>query len=283
MVDVRYPAVAGSFYPEDPILLKHQLTEFFTLASGQVDKKRYRDSLGIISPHAGYVYSGWVAAYGYVAAGDRLREVSTVILLGPNHTGLGSPISLSKRIWMTPLGNLHPDDEIIGRLTGLGIPIDESAHDQEHSIEVQLPFIQHVNPSVRIVPICMMAQDRNTVEDLSDKLLKVLSENDRDVFFIASSDFSHYVPSDVGKRIDLPLIESLTRCDVDEFYERKITSGATPCGYGPMSVLAKLADHLGYSGELLRFASSGDVNGDYRNVVDYASIIYYKPHESSEG
>ncbi|MCD6279486.1 MEMO1 family protein [Candidatus Micrarchaeota archaeon] len=273
-MQIRRPVVAGSFYPEDVMMLKKEISGYLSAAKGRVEHK---SSYGILCPHAGYMYSGHVAAYSYVSAIDDIKRAETIIVIGPNHTGIGGEISLSREKWSTPLGMLSVDDELVAMISDGIIKVDESAHVQEHSVEVQLPFIQYINPNAMLVPICMKDQSIKSAEHLAKKIIEAEDKSKRKLFIVASSDLSHYVPSDIGEKTDKFVLESVVKLDVNEFYDRLSESGASFCGYGSIATLmfySKLRG--GERAELLRFASSGEINANYSQVVDYAAITFVK-------
>ena len=273
---VRPPAVAGAFYPDDPAILNRALTEYFMAAQKKVQEI---PSCGIVVPHAGYMYSGHVAAYSYLASKNEIKKAGTVVVIGPNHTGSGPRgISVSSSTWSTPLGLARADTEFAKALADEKISVDESAHEEEHSIEVQIPFLQYIKPDVMIVPVCMRNQDKESAVHLATKIYETARKLKRNIFIVASSDFSHYVPADIGERADKYIIESILKLDVDGFYERIYETGASLCGYGPIAALmtySKLNNCEG--GQLLKFGSSGDINASYSQVVDYAAITFPRP------
>ena len=263
---MRSPAVAGQFYPRDPEALKIQLEEFFRgVASEELP------ALGAVVPHAGYVYSGAVAAEVYA----RLPKRQTYIILGPNHHGLGAPVALSRDSWMTPLGVVEPDLEMADSLAGTIIDQEESAHLHEHSIEVQLPFLQHRFAGFRILAVAMGLQDEETAVEVGEAIGKAARDLNRNCTFIASSDFTHYETQELARKVDASLIEAILRMDVPELYSRVYRYGATACGYGPIAAAITASRLLGAtSGKLLRYATSGDVTGDYSQVVGYGAIAF---------
>lgn len=263
---MRSPAVAGQFYPRDPKDLKLQLDELFKgVASDELS------ALGAVVPHAGYVYSGSVAAEVYA----RLPKRQTYVILGPNHHGLGAPVALSSDIWRTPLGTVESDLEMADALTGTIIDQEESAHLREHSIEVQLPFLQNKFTGFKILAIAMGLQDEETAVEVGEAIGKAARDLKRDCTFIASSDFTHYEPQELARKVDANLIESILRMDVQELYSRVYRYEATACGYGPIASVITASRSLGaISGKLLRYATSGDVTGDYSQVVGYGAIAF---------
>ena len=228
-------------------------------------------AIGAIVPHAGYTYSGTTAAYVYAV----LPEVDTYIIIGPNHTGSGSMVAVSREAWSTPFQEFPVDKELVEMIGGGIIDLDETAHRYEHSIEVQLPFLQyHFSHDFSIVPICMGLQDKETALEIADQIAQAVKKLNRSVVVIDSSDFSHYVPDSMARDIDNYLIESILDLDIDEFYLRLTERNASVCGYGPISVMLGVSKALGAStGTLLNYATSGDVTGDTTGVVGYAGII----------
>ena len=263
---MRSPAVAGQFYPGSQDELRRQLDEMF---SGVL--KEELTVLGAVVPHAGYVYSGAVAAEVYA----RLPLRQTYVILGPNHHGMGAPVALSRDSWRTPLGSVPVDLELADALMGTIIDQDELAHRHEHSIEVQIPFLQSRFSNFMILPIAMGLQDEETAVEVGSVLAKAVRDLKRDVTFIASSDFTHYEPQEVARKVDAGLIEAILNMDVPELYGRIYRHNATACGYGPIAATITATRELGaISGKLLRYATSGDVIGDYAQVVGYGAIVF---------
>lgn len=258
---IRACAVAGMFYPSDPSHLEQLLESFFAATN-----PGHRDPAGIVTPHAGYIYSGQVAAHAFAALDPSFS--GTFVIIGPSHHGYLTSVSAVP--WETPLGIVDPDTEFIG---ALGIPADERSHGNEHSIEVQVPFIKYRFPRSRIVPIMMGQQDIASATQLAEAVSAAIRATKRTVRIIASSDFSHYVPAEKAHADDLYAIEALTTLDVTGFYRRIAERGVTACGYGPISAMVMAAGHLGAKkAELIRYATSGDVTGDNQDVVGYAGI-----------
>jgi len=258
---MRTCAVAGMFYPSDPSHLEQLLETFFSLAKPGTELP-----LGVVSPHAGYIYSGQVAACAFGAVPADFS--GTFVIIGPSHRGYLT--SVSSVPWETPLGVVDTDVEFIN---ALGLEIDELSHRDEHSIEVQVPFIKYRFPRARIVPIMMGQQDLPTAERLADQLIAAIHQTKRDVRIVASSDFSHYVPEKKAKDDDLYAIEPLLTLDVKEFYRRVGERGVSACGYGPIAAMVMTCIKLGAKrAKLIRYATSGDVTGDTREVVGYAGI-----------
>jgi len=277
---IRKPTVANAFYAGTKAELTEQIAECFTgpLGPGKVPKPVEhgpRKILGIVSPHAGYIYSGPVAAHGFSRlATDGLPEA--FVILGPNHTGYGSGVSImTEGSWETPLGELPIDSTLakqIQKATSI-IDIDEEAHAFEHSIEVQLPFIQFLyGDAAKFVPICMMMQDLRTSREIAKAIIE--QSKDRDIFIIASSDFTHYEPHETANRKDKMAIDAITRLDDAALNELGENSKVTMCGYGPISVLMAAGNLVGgVKAELLTHKTSGDATGDKSAVVGYSSLV----------
>ena len=264
---MRRPAVAGSFYPRQPEDLKEELEAAFSGASGS-EPLPIR---GAVVPHAGYVYSGAVAAEVY----SRLPRRETFVLIGPNHHGLGLPVALSRDSWMTPLGVVECDVEMADALAGSIIEVDESAHLYEHSLEVQIPFLQSRFESFRILPICMGLQDEETAVEVGEAVGEAAKSLDRDCTVIASSDFTHYEPQEEARRKDARAIEAILRMDIPSIYKTVYGLNLTACGYGPISATITASKSLGAeTGKLLRYSTSGDVIGDFSQVVGYGAIAF---------
>ena len=258
---MRTCAVAGMFYPSDPSHLEQLLEKFFAAV-----KPEGKAPLGIVSPHAGYIYSGQVAAHAFGAISPEFS--GTFVVIGPSHRGYLT--SASSVPWETPLGVIDPDT---GFIDALELEIDEISHRDEHSIEVQMPFIKYRFPRARIVPVMMGQQDLPGATRLGEVITEAVRQTKRDIRIVASSDFSHYVPAAKAKSDDLWAIEPLTTLDVKEFYRRIGERGVTACGYGPIAAMVTACSNLGATtAKLIRYATSGDVTGDTREVVGYAGI-----------
>lgn len=256
----RMPSVAGMFYPGNPAKLRQTLDAFF---EGMKEKG---NALGVVSPHAGYIYSGKVAATAFAALSRNFS--GTIVIIGPSHAGYST--SASARPWKTPLGTVEVDSEL---LDFIDIPVDELSHQDEHSIEVQVPFVQYHAPKARIVPIMMGNQSPESADLLAEKLAGAVGRTDRDVRIVASSDFSHYVPEEEARERDLYAIDALTGLDTGEFFRRIVERRVSACGYGPIMAMVETCKRFGAKrGELLRYTTSAEASGDIRQVVGYAAI-----------
>jgi len=279
---LRHPAVAGHFYKGSPEALMQQVREFIVPG---VEKTK---ALGIVSPHAGLIYSGSVAGAVY----SRIELPDTMVLIGPNHTGLGTPISLMARgRWETPLGLVEIDEALADSILSKSSRIHEDslAHLREHSLEVQLPFIQHYKKEFKIVPIQMLDTRLDTCKEVGTAIGEAIAEygmrNDKSeirnpkseipkVLIIASSDMSHYERAAVAKEKDFKAIQQLLKLDPEGLHRVVKQYGITMCGYGPAVAMLVACKLLGASkAELIKYSNSGDVSGDYEQVVGYAGIV----------
>ncbi len=271
----RKPAVSGMFYAGTARELKEQIEWCYKHELGpgavpRVNSRGLREIVAIVVPHAGYYYSGPVAAHAYNELADD-GVPDTAVILGPNHTGYGHPVSVwVGAVWNTPFGEVEINEALAGRLLGGVIEADETAHMHEHSIEVQLPWLQHLYESVRIVPIAMLAQDIETARAVG----KAISRSGDNLIIMASSDFTHYEPHNIAMERDGSIIEAIVNLDEEELYERCERLNCTMCGYGPVASVIVAAKEMGAKrASLLKYATSGDTSGDFSQVVGYGSIV----------
>jgi len=261
---IREPVVAGSFYPEKSEKLKEEILSFIS------KEKEKTPAIGVVAPHAGYIYSGKTAASVY----SRIVSPDTFIILGPNHTGMGKPCAISTfRAFKTPLGDCLIDRELTDNLLNTGVfEEDHLSHLYEHSIEVQIPFLQVLFPHFKIVPICMMPSDLNFYKEVGDAIsscIKGLS-----CTIIASSDMTHYEPEEIAREKDNSAIDAILKLDEDLLIKRIREESISMCGYVPVSVMIKAVKGLGAKeASLIEYTTSGDVSGDKSSVVGYAGII----------
>ena len=268
MINLRKPVVAGQFYPAAAKDLNALISSF---ADKSVQKN---DCFGCVLPHAGYIYSGKVAAC--TISGVKIKE--TVVLLGPNHTGQGARFSIMPQgIWQTPLGNV----EINSKLAGLFLEksgyleADSLAHLDEHSLEVELPILQYFRNDFKIVPIAIMSDDLTKLNAVAKELASVVIENGlRDsVMFIASSDLTHYEPQESAEVKDALAIEAILSLDGEKLKSAVEKSKISMCGFAPIAILIQAAKLLGAKrGKLIKYQTSGDASGDKSSVVGYAGI-----------
>ena len=277
---IRKPAVAGLFYELDPDSLRKQIEWCFKhrLGPGNIPVMgSKRDIKGVIAPHAGYIYSGPVAAHTYhEIAEDGFPE--TFIILCPNHTGMGSGVSAMKEgSWETPLGLADIDAEFADLMIKNARIIDSNAdaHIKEHSAEVQLPFLQYLNPDFKFVPVTMWMQDIETSTEIGNSIYKTASELGRDVVVIASTDFTHYQPQNVAQTQDMKVIDAIKAMDENLMINRVAQLNVTMCGYGPVAATMVATKKMGATNcEILKYATSGDATGDKSSVVAYASAVF---------
>ena len=272
---IRKPAVSGMFYAGTARELEEQIEWCYKHELGpgaipRVNSRGRREVVAIVVPHAGYYYSGPVAAHAYKElAEDGIFD--TAVILGPNHTGYGYPVSLwAGSSWSTPLGEVEINRKLAQRLLGEVIKADETAHIHEHSIEVQLPWLQYLYKKVKIVPITMLAQDIETARIVG----KAIAQASDNLIIIASSDLTHYEPHSVAMEIDSSVIEAIVALDEEELYERCESLNCTMCGYGPVaSAIVAAKEMKAQKASLLKYATSGDTSGDFSRVVGYGSIV----------
>ena len=264
---IRNPVVAGQFYPGSPDQLR-------SMIKGLVDEKAVKEEvIGLVSPHAGYIYSGPVAG----ATISRIKFKDTFIIMGPNHTGNGKPLSImTEGAWKTPLGEVEIDSELGTQILAASSHLQEDhlAHQYEHSLEVQLPFLQYFKSDIKIVPIVLAHASGAIYKAIGKGLAKAIKELNKEVVIIASSDMTHYEPQESARRKDTQAIEAILDLNEDELLRRIQELDISMCGYAPTVSLISAAKELGATGaELVRYQTSGDTTGDYSAVVGYAGII----------
>ena len=273
----REPAVANAFYTGNKARLKSQVDEF--LGRVEIFDDSVGNALSYVAPHAGYKYSGQVAAFTYKALSMKkgLDKIDTFVVIGPNHTGIGYPISVSAADWNTPMGLVGNDLELSKELAlqSDGITVDETAHASEHSVEVQLPFLQRIVKRPRCCFVCMGDQSIDYCKTLSSAISKGAKKLNRNVVVIASSDFNHYESASIAEGKDMPAIEELKELKFEQFHRKIEELNDSACGYGPITVSAMFAKSNGAkSGILLRYSNSGEITKDYGSVVAYSSIAF---------
>lgn len=263
-MDVREAIAAGSFYPKEKKALLRQLEGLFSNIPKQ-EKTRC-----VVAPHAGYAYSGKTAAYSFSA----LRESKTFVLMGPSHTGLGPMVSASAAdSWETPLGDVPVDSALREKLLErLGIEADDVAHVQEHSIEVQLPFLQHLFRGFKVLPITIMEQGLSELLALGETLAGL----GKGFSVVASGDFTHYAPLEIARKKDFGAIKKIEALDAKGFYKEVVSKNLSICGLSPITALVQYCLKTGFEkARLLHYDSSATETGDEASVVGYASIGLY--------
>jgi MEMO1 family protein len=264
---VRPAAVAGKFYPQDPKKLAASVRSYI------VSEEQPETVLGCVVPHAGYIYSGHVAGAVY----GRIRVHRRCIILCPNHTGLGTPLSIMSRgSWQTPLGDVEIDSEM-GDALLRAFPLltdGSAAHRTEHAIEVQLPFLQTLRSGIRFVPIALGTRQFEALEGLGFAIADVLSEMDEPILVVASSDMNHYESDPVTRVKDEKAIERILALDARGLYDVVMEEEVSMCGFGPTVAMLTAARQRGATrADLVKYATSGDVSGDRQLVVGYAGIV----------
>ena len=264
---LREPAVAGRFYPADPATLAADVRSYLSPAQPRAK------AIACMVPHAGYVYSGQVA--GAVFA--KVEIPSRSIVLCPNHTGRGHPLAfMDEGAWQTPLGRIAIDEDLAGRLLDVfpASASDAAAHQFEHAIEVELPFLQTIRNDVRFVPIAVGTGRLLLLEKLGEAIGQVVQESGDPILIIASSDMNHYEDDATTRVKDRKAIDQILALDPGGLYNTVINESISMCGFGPAVAMLVAAKILGAKqAELVQYATSGDVNGDRKAVVGYAGII----------
>jgi AmmeMemoRadiSam system protein B len=277
---LRRAAVAGSFYPSVKSELSSMVNDCYLhpLGPGHAPPAPSRDAsiVAVVSPHAGYEYSGPIAAHSYLHV-SCLRDPDLIVIVAPNHYGVGSGVATFRDgEWETPLGRMKVDEDAALRLVhDSGIVVfDPEAHRIEHSLEVQLPFLQQIyGDSVPILPISLLFQDIETARTVAGSLVKVVEG--RKAVLVASSDLTHYEPAAAAREKDTALIDQVERMDVGSFYSTLDRLQVTACGFGAIATVMEASRALGLKkGELLKYATSGDTTGDNNQVVGYASLRF---------
>jgi hypothetical protein len=267
---IREPVVAGQFYPRTPSSLEAQIGKF-------IDKKAPKeDVIGLVSPHAGYVYSGAVAG----ATISRIKLKDTFVIMGPNHTGYGKPFSImTQGTWEMPLGKVEIDSQLSRKILEQSRNLEEDvvAHLYEHSIEVQIPFLQYLKPNIKIVPIVLSHAPKAVYKEIGRAIARAIKESQTEAVIIASSDMTHYESQESARKKDTQAINAMLKLDEDELLKRVEEMNISMCGYAPAATLIAAARELGAKrAELVKYQTSGDVTGDYSGVVGYAGILLMK-------
>jgi hypothetical protein len=287
---MRYPAVAGAFYEGTKDSLLQQIERCYTskLGPGALPSpvEGARRLVGLVCPHAGYPYSGPVAAFSYTALAQDGVPASYVVL-GPNHYGIGAPLAITHQDWETPLGPVPIAADLLKALSRSPLEDDVAAHRQEHSIEVQLPFLQHLSSKIRFVPVCMAFQEYDLAREVGELVADAVK--DRNALVIASSDFSHVglnynqVPPRgmtapaFAKAQDTKALDRILALDPKGLQDRVARDDISMCGYGPVTAMLVAAKGLGArEARLLKYGSSSDVSGDRDVAVGYGAIAIYR-------
>jgi len=263
---IRQPAVAGYFYPATKLELEKDIANFLV-------PHEKRKAVAAMVPHAGYMYSGHVA--GEVYASLDLPE--TYVILCPNHTGYGSDFDVHPEgEWITPLGAASVDSELSAELLKRfpRAQVDGRAHMREHSLEVQLPFLQYLKGPIRFLPLCIRQFRYEYLEELGHAIAELIKSADRPVFIIASSDMTHYETQESANKKDALAIEQIKKLDPRGLYDTVQRYDISMCGFLPATTALIAAKELGATaGSLVKYATSGDITRDYHQVVGYAGMI----------
>ena len=264
---VRKPAVAGRFYPGNRSRLEAEVQSYFDEGTSRVK------AIGVVSPHAGYIYSGRVAGQVF----SRVEIPRRVVVMGPNHRGVGGRVAMmSEGTWETPLGEVPLDTELAAALmSALDIAEDDPrAHALEHSLEVQVPFLQAVREDLLITPISLGGLNLAQSLALGDALAGVITNLGEDVLMVASSDMTHYEPDTDARARDREVIDQMLALDPEGVFRVVREKGITMCGVIPVTAMLAAARAMGATAvDLVNYMTSGDTSGDYSSVVGYAGLI----------
>ncbi len=276
---MREAVFAGSFYPSGKAELESFIKQELSRADIAAHSAEMDGAMAYVAPHAGYIYSGSTAAHTYKAlASSKGAAADAVVVIGPNHTGLGMPVAVSLEDWKTPMGFVRNDAELSNAIIKASAGLaghDERAHIEEHSVEVQLPFIQYILPGKKVCMICMGDQSERAAAALEAAISDAAASLGRSVAVIASSDFNHYAPVNTASWKDELLFGALEALDTREFNKRLTANVCTVCGFGPITVAALFAKRRGAKrGIVLKYSNSGETAHDFTNVVTYASIAF---------
>lgn len=272
---VRKPAVAGKFYPGTANELSDQIKKIHAEEIPKINRElAKRKIIGSVVPHAGYMFSGYEAIHFFDLVQQSGVKFETIIIVNPNHTGMGEPVALdSNDVWESPLGTVELDRKF---MENLGIPESAMAHQYEHSAEVMIPLLQFfLDYPFKIVPISMASQTFETARDLADKIFSVNLLLNKRILIIASSDFSHYVHPEEGKRKDDLVIDDIIKLNSAQVYQTVQDNYISVCGYGPIMTLMEYSKRLAEEpvAEVIRRGNSGDIIPS-AEVVDYITILF---------
>ncbi len=266
---LRKPVVCGQFYPANARVLRQQIE---TYLESEVPKKEVR---GAVVPHAGYMFSGSVAGAVY----SRILFPDNFIILGPNHTGMGVPYSIMREgKWQTPLGEVSINSRLAQKIRQYCpfLEEDEKAHWHEHSIEVQLPFLQNFEKPFQFVPIVLAGINLEVFRSIGTAISRAIEEGSEKTLVLASSDFTHYEPHSVAKEKDRQAINSILTLDEEKLIQEVARYDISMCGQGPCCVMLIASKALGATeAQLVKYQTSGDIIGDYSQVVGYAGILVW--------
>ena len=263
----RKPAVAGYFYPGQEDVLSEMIR-----GMTELEKKR-KKAISVVSPHAGFVYSGPVAGALFSA----VVLPDAYVILGPSHRGMSSRFAIMKEgVWETPLGDVPLNSQLASLIMSHSSLIveDERAHSEEHSLEVQLPFIQYFKKEISIVPICLSYDvSYEELEELAEAVSQGIRDFEKEVLIVASTDMSHYVSQKTAERKDFLAIDKVLKLDPKGLYDTVLREDISMCGFQPTTCTLIASKELGAKkAELIKYQTSGDTSGDYSQVVGYAGL-----------
>lgn len=264
---IRKPAVAGQFYSASSSALLKDVQRY-------IEPSAIREKvIGILSPHAGFMYSGAVAGVVY----SRIILPHTIILIGPNHTGMGKPISIMVRgEWEIPTGTLKIDETLAEKILGHSdiIKDDPVAHLMEHSLEVQLPFIRYFSQDTMIVPITMIVDSLDVCKAVGKSIAAAVRDTKYSIIIAASSDMTHYESDSSARTKDRKAINKILSLDPEGLYKTVIKEKISMCGFAPATAMLYAVKELEAKEAIfVKYMTSGEVSGDYNYVVGYAGII----------
>ena len=266
---VRKPAASGNFYPGSKSLLEEAMSKYIP------DVKSKKKVIGLVSPHAGYIFSGACAGKGFAA----VEVPDVVIILGVNHYGFGHPFAVDGHdAWKSPLGDAEVHKELREKLvSGSKIfGIDSNASTQEHSLEVQVPFVQYINPAAKILPVTIAGGDPKRLMEAGKEIAALVKEYPGDILIVASTDMSHYVSEDRAREKDKLAIDKILKLDPEGLFNTVAMERISMCGAAPTTIMLSAALELGaQKAEIIDYTNSGKVMGDYQRVVAYLSMIVY--------
>ncbi len=275
MSTIREPAVSGSFYPANADLLRADIEGYLKKATIESPS---RTILGLVSPHAGYMYSGPTAAHGYKALSG--AHYDTVIIVSPSHQSFfyGAAVQ-GKGGYRTPLGIASIDEEFAERLIANGELVHEDAkvHRGEHAVEVQIPFLQTVLTEFKIVPLIMgMSQDTEAAERIGDVIVECMADGGKRYLIVGSTDLSHYYPYKLAKELDTAAVELIRGFDVEGLGRELARGKYEACGAGSIITAMVVSRRLGATAaRVFDYKNSGDITGDTGNVVGYVSCAFF--------
>nr|WP_320011952.1 AmmeMemoRadiSam system protein B [uncultured Desulfobulbus sp.] len=264
----RMPAVADRFYPGDPNPLRRNIAKLTPLIA--VSEKQ--TALAVVMPHAGYIYSGATAG----ATIARVEVPETVLIMGPNHHGRGAALALGTEDWQMPMGIVPIDQQLAEAIlhSSPRIQADEAAHIYEHSLEVQVPFLQALQPALKIVPIVISALSFEACQQVARELALAIGCLRRPVLILASTDMSHYESRENASRKDHLALERILAMDAQGLYSTVVGQHISMCGIMPTTIALLAAQELGATkAELVRYTDSGEASGDTSQVVGYAGLV----------